>query len=153
MDLDVHAVDEHHRIIALQRPFQPLRHIIAEEVQHPRYARLAVVLPVDVIEHLAHLLLRQALGVKCPSKTLALFLLVLEYSQYTGMEVAVSVSWYAERQGPAVTVCPPWTVAVALVPGKSFFTQIFPALGHHHALQHYLHQVLQSVFFLRMLAY
>ena len=55
VDLDVDAVDEHHRGIALQRPLQPLRHIPAEVLQQPRYARLAVVLTVDVVENLPRL--------------------------------------------------------------------------------------------------
>ena len=44
VDLDVHAVDEHHRVITLQRPLQPFRHL-AQIIQHPRYARLAVMFP------------------------------------------------------------------------------------------------------------
>lgn len=91
VDLDVHAVDEHHRIIVLQGPPHPFRHILAQIIQHTRYARLAVVLPVDVVEYFPDLLLRQPLGVECACKALAL-LLVPEYGQYPGMEVAVPVT-------------------------------------------------------------
>ena len=128
VNLDVHAVDEHHRIIALQGPLQPFRHILAQIIQHPRYARLAVMFPVDVGKHFPDLLLRQPLGVQCPRKTLALFLLIPEYRQYPWMEVAVSVTGYAERQCPTVSVGPARTVPVALVPGKTLLSQIFPAL-------------------------
>ena len=84
-------------------------------------------LPVDVVEYFPDLLLRQTLGVECACKALAL-LLIPEYRQYPWMEVAVSVTGYAERQCPTVTVGPARTVPVALVPGKTLLSQIFTAL-------------------------
>ena len=91
VDLYMHAVDEHYRIIALQRALKPLRDITAQIVKHPRYARLAVVLTVDVVEHFSDLFLRQTFGVQRACKTLAFFLLLPQDGQYTGKEVPVTV--------------------------------------------------------------
>ena len=142
VNLDMDAVDEHYRIIALQRAFKPLGDITAQIVKHPRYASLVVVLHIDVVEHFPDLFLRQAFGVQRAGKTFTLFLLIAQYDQYVGMEVPVSVTRYMEGQCPAMNVCPAGTVAVALVPGYAFLLKIFPAFRHHEALEHYLHQVL-----------
>ena len=148
VDLDMHAVDEHDRIVCLQRPRQPLRHIFAKIVQHPGDAHLAVVLPIDVLEHLAHLLLGQTAAVECPRQPLALVLLAAKHRQYRGMEVPVAVAWYPERQCATMAVCATWTVTVPLVAGRR--GQKLPALCYHHGLQHELQQVLNPVFFFQM---
>ena len=127
VNLDMDAVEEHYRTIALQRAFRSLGDITAQIVKHPRYASLAVVLLIDVVEHFSDLFLREAFGVQRAGKTFTLFLLIAQYGQYAGMEVAVSVSWYTEGQCPSMTVCPSGTVAVALVAGYAFFLKIFPA--------------------------
>lgn len=127
VDLDMDAVDEHYRIIALQRAFKPLGDITAHIVKHPRYAGLAVVLPIDIVEHFTDLFLRQAFGIQRAGKTFTLFLLIAQYGQYAGMEVAVSVTGYTECQCPAMTLCHAGTVAVALVAGYAFFLKILPA--------------------------
>ena len=72
------------------------------------------------------LLLRQTLGVECACKALALLLLVPEYGQYPGMEVAVPVTRNTECQCPPMTIGTTWTVPVTLVSGKAFFLQVLP---------------------------
>ena len=69
--------------------------------------------PVDVGKHFPDLLLRQALGVECARKALALIFLVAQYGQYPGMEVAVPVTRYTECQCPTMTVATTGAVPVA----------------------------------------
>ena len=76
MDLYVYTVDEEDRIVCFQTAVQPLLDIFSQVVQHPRDARLAVVLSIDVIEDISDLLLCQTLAVQCAGKPLTLFLLI-----------------------------------------------------------------------------
>ena len=71
--------------------------------------------PVDVGKHFPDLLLRQALGVECARKALALIFLVAQYGQYPGMEVAVPVTRNTECQCPPMTIGTTGTVPVTLV--------------------------------------
>ena len=121
VDFDMHAVDEHYGITAFQGTFQPFRHVLAQILHHARYARLAVMLAVYVVEHFGHLRLRQAFAVQAAGKAFALILLLAEDCQYAGVEVAVPVTGDTEVQGTTVTVCTARTEAVALVAAKAFF--------------------------------
>ena len=68
------------------------------------------------------------------------------------MEVAIAVSRYPERQCPALTVCVALPEAVTLISRQAVFAQILSSFSDHHTLNHYLHQVLETVFSFRMLA-
>ena len=106
--------------------FITLRHILAQIIQHTRYACPDVMFPVDVVENLPDLLLRQALGVECACKALALLLLVSGYGQYSGMEVAVPVTRNPECQCTPMAVSTTGTVSVVLVSCMTFFLQVLP---------------------------
>ena len=82
--------------------FSQSLNVLPQVVQHPRDARLTVVLTIDVVEHIAYLLLRQPLAVQCTSQPLALFLLASQHREDARMEVAVLITRYPElsRYGP-----------------------------------------------------
>lgn len=125
---------------------------LSQVVQHPRDARLAIVLAIDVVEDIADLLLCQALAVECAGKSLTLLFLIPQYCQYTRMEVAITIPWYPEGKGATLTIRVVYSIAVTLVAWKPVFTQILTPLCYHHTLNHYLHQVMETIFSFRMLA-
>lgn len=116
VDLHVYAIDEDDRVIRLQRAREPLRDILSKEVQHPRNARLAVVLAVDILEYLADLFLCKTFRVKCPRKAFAFSLLMAQDCQDPGMKIPVTITWDPERQRTALTVTMPRAETIAFIP-------------------------------------
>lgn len=100
----VDAIDEDDRVIRLQRAREPLRDIFSEVVQHPRNARLAVVLAIDILEYLADLFLRKTFRVKRSRKAFAFIFLMAKDCQNPGMKIPVAISRYPEHQCTAMTV-------------------------------------------------
>ena len=90
---------------------------------------------VDILEHVAHLRLRQVLRVQHPRELFAFLLLVTEDCQYLRMKVAVAVAGYLELQALALIIGASRTVSVPLVP-DDIPAQELPALRHHHTFQH-----------------
>lgn len=114
--LHVYAIDEDDWVISLQRAREPLRNILAKVVQHPRNARLAVVLAIDVLGYLADLLLCKTFRVKGSGKAFAFILLMAQARQNPGMKNPVAITWYPERQRTAMTVTMPRSETIAFVP-------------------------------------
>lgn len=110
------AIDEDDRVIRLQRAREPLRDIFSEVVQHPRNARLAVVLTIDILEYLADLFLRKTFRVKRSGKAFAFILLMAQDRQDPWMKIPVAISRYPECQRTAMTVTMPRAKSVAFVP-------------------------------------
>ena len=111
----MYAIDEDDRIIRLQRSREPLRDILAKVLQHPRNARLAVVLAIDILEYLADLILRKTFCVKRSGKALVFILLMAQDRQDPWMEISIAITWYPERQRTAMTVTRPRSKAVAFI--------------------------------------
>ena len=107
---------------------------------------------VYVVEHITDLFLCQALAVQCACKSLTLFLLTPQHCENTWVKITVPVTRYPECQGAALTICMAHPEAVSLVARQAVLAQILTPLGYHHTLNHYLHQVLETIFSLRMLA-
>lgn len=125
---------------------------LSQVVQHPRDARLAIVLAIDVVEDIADLLLCQALAVECAGKSFTLIFLTPQYCQYSWMEVAITIPRYPEGKGSTLTIRVAHSIAVPLVARETIFAQILSPLGNHHTLNHYLHLVLETIFSFRMFA-
>ena len=81
VDLHMYAIDEDDRVINFQRAREPLRDIFTQVLQHPRNARLAVVLAVDILEHLADLFLYEIFRVKRSGKAFTFILLMVQDRQ------------------------------------------------------------------------
>lgn len=113
---------------------------------------LAVMLAVDLIEHLPHLALGQTLGIETTGDLLTLLLLIPQDGQNLGMEVPETIPGNLELQFSTMAVCMAETVAVALVPVHLLAQKLTP-LRHHQALQHNLQKVVKTIFFLGMLAH
>ena len=148
----MNAVNENHWIIFLQRTGKPAGDIFVDIFYHTGDAGLAVVFTIDFVEDLTNLTLGKALSVQAACKTLTLFLLIAQDGQYLRMKIAVPVARYPEFQTLAMTICMSNAVAVTLVAVLAFTEETAP-LGQHQALQHYLHQIVQAVFSLCMLAH
>lgn len=108
-------------------------------------------LSVYLVEHIPDLLLGKSLCIKDSGEAVAFLLLVAQYGQDPRMEVAVSVARDAELKLPALAVRRSGTVAVPLV--ARIPCQELAALGDHHALDHDLLKVVETVFFRCMLAH
>ena len=70
------AVHEHDGIVPVKTPVKPFVHFLADVIDHPGDAQLAIVLSVDLVEHLAYLTLRQILRVEASGQLLTLLFLV-----------------------------------------------------------------------------
>ena len=114
--LDMDTVHEYDRIVLIQASLEPLRNVATHILYHPRYACLAIMFSIYLIEHLTNLRLGQPLGIQAAGKPLAFLFLILQNGQNLRMKVAETVSRYPELQLPAVAVCMPQTIAVPLVP-------------------------------------
>lgn len=98
--------------------------------------------PIDVVEHLADLLLSPALAVQSAGQALAFVLLIAQDRQYLRMKVAIPVSGYTECKSPSLTVGVTHSVPVSLITRHCILSQVFAPFSDHHALNHYLQQVL-----------
>ncbi len=145
------TVHEDYRIVFLQRAGKPVGDFFVHVFYHAGDAGFAVALAVDLVENLAHLTLGEPLRIQAASQPLAL-LLIPKDGKNLRVEVAVSVSRNPEFQTLAVPVRMPQTVAVSLVTIFGFTEECAP-LCQHKALQHYLHQIVQAIFSLCMLAH
>ena len=113
--LDVDAVHEHDGIVCIQTAMKPHVHFLPDIINHSGDARLAVVLSVDLVEHLTYLTLRQALRIEASSQLLALLFLVPKDGQDLRMEVAETVPGYPELKFSTMTVGVPQAKTVTLV--------------------------------------
>ena len=136
---------------AVKAASQPLVDLRPDALDHPADARLGIVLSVDLVEDVANLLLRQPLGVEDSREAVAFLLLVAQDGQNTRMEVAVAVSGDAELKFFPVSVGVTGTVSVPLIPLA--FRQELAAFRDHHAFNHDLQQIVETIFFLCMLAH
>ena len=130
------------RRVSVQTAAQPLLDIFPKVIRHPQNACLAVVFPIDVIEHLADLLLSQSLAVQSAGQAFAFVLLIAQDRQYLRMKVAIPVSGYTECKSPSLTVGVPHSVPVPLITRHGVLTRVFAPFSDHHTLNHYLQQVL-----------
>ena len=151
VDFDVDTVHEHDGIVLVKAASQPLVDLRPDALDHPADARLGIVLAVDLVEDVANLLLRQPLGVEDARESVAFLLLVTKDGQNARMEVAVAVSGDAELKFFPVTVGVTGTVSVPLIPLA--FRQKLAAFSDHHAFNHDLQQIVETIFFLCMLAH
>ncbi len=87
-----------------------------EIVQHPRNARLAVVLAIDILEYLANLFLRKTFRVKRSGQAFTFILLMAQDSQDSGIKIPVAISWYPECLRTAMIVTIPLPGIVVSVP-------------------------------------
>ncbi len=87
-----------------------------EIVQHPRNARLAVVLAIDILEYLANLFLRKTFRVKRSGQAFTFILLMAQDSQDSGIKIPVAISWYPECLRTAMIVTIPQPGIVVSVP-------------------------------------
>lgn len=115
VNLHVYAIDEDDRVIRLQRVWVSLQDILANVLQYPRNARLAIVLAID-LEYLACLFLCKTFRVKRFGKVLAFIFLMAQDRQDSCMKVPVAITWYPGRQHTAINVTMPRSEAVAFVP-------------------------------------
>ena len=81
-----------------------------------------------------------------------MFGLTPQHCEDAWVNIPVPVTRYPECLGAALTICMAHPEAVSLVARQAVLAQILTPLGYHHTLNHYLHQVLETIFSFRMLA-
>lgn len=108
-------------------------------------------LSVYPVEHIADLLLGKSFCIKDAGKPVTFSLLVSQDGEYPRMEVSVSVARNAKLQFAPLAIGGTGTIAVPLI--TRTIRQKFTAFGDHHTLKHNLHQVMKTIFPLRVLAH
>src|SRR5690625_4385936 len=149
-NLDLYCINKNNWIIGLQGAPQPLTHVLAHPLDHSRDGRRAIIAPVEVLKDLPDLLLCQSLAVQGADKLFDLGLLTSQQSQYLRVEFPIAIAGDTKFKNPALSICLAVPVPVSLV--ITHVLQRGTTLRLHHRVEHHLHNFMQTVFALQVIA-